>query len=151
MTATPTIRRSAKEDVPQMFEVINDSAEAYRGIIPTDQWHDPYMPLERLQREISEGVEFRVYEDGGVIVGVMGIQARGDVDLIRHAYVRTTRRKQGIGAALLRHLENTTARPVLIGTWATAGWAISFLSEERVSRAGAVRDCAASSLVLEHP
>jgi GNAT superfamily N-acetyltransferase len=109
-----------------MFEVINDSAEAYRGIISPDEWHDPYMPLDRLQREISEGVEFWVYEDGGEIVGVMGIQARGDVDLIRHAYVRTTRRKQGIGEALLRHLENTTARPVLIGTWAAASWAISF-------------------------
>jgi hypothetical protein len=85
MTATPAIRRSTVEDVPAMFEVINDSAEAYRGIIPTDEWHDPYMPLDRLQREISEGVEFWVYEDGGGIVGVMGIQAKGDVDLIRHA------------------------------------------------------------------
>ncbi len=109
-----------------MFEVINDSAQAYRQIIPADEWHEPYMPIDRLEREILEGVEFWVYEESGEIVGVMGIQPRGDVDLIRHAYVKTTRRKQGIGEALLKYLQNRTTKPILIGTWAAASWAISF-------------------------
>jgi N-acetylglutamate synthase-like GNAT family acetyltransferase len=126
MKTTPRIRHSTPADLVQIFEVINDSAVAYRDVIPPDQWHEPYMPLERLQREMGEGIEFWVYEDDGEIVGVMGIQSRSDVDLIRHAYVRTTRRKQGIGEALLKYLEDTAVKPILIGTWAAASWAISF-------------------------
>jgi len=109
-----------------MFEIINDAAQAYKGVIPDDCWHEPYMPLEELEHEIHAGVRFWGYEEGGALIGVMGIQDRGDVDLVRHAYVRTSSRSKGVGALLLKHLEVTTQKPVLIGTWAAATWAIRF-------------------------
>jgi len=109
-----------------MFEIINDAAQAYKGIIPADRWHDPYMPVEELETEIADGVRFWGYEEDGQLVGVMGIQDRGDVFLIRHAYVRGGRQKGGIGTQLLKHLESTASKPILIGTWAAAVWAIAF-------------------------
>ena len=119
------IRACTAADAPQIFAIINDAAQAYKGIIPADRWHDPYMPMDHLQAEMADGVRFWGYDDGG-LVGVMGIQDRGDVDLIRHAYVRTARRNSGIGRKLLAHLEGATGKPVLIGTWAAATWAIRF-------------------------
>lgn len=121
-----TIRACTADDAPVIAEIINDAARAYHGIIPADRWHEPYMPLEQLLREMREGVAFWGDERDGVLTGVMGLQPRGDVDLIRHAYVRTASRKQGIGEALLKHLETVTANPILIGTWADATWAIAF-------------------------
>jgi GNAT superfamily N-acetyltransferase len=109
-----------------MCEIVNDAAQAYKGIIPADRWHEPYMPLQELQDEVRAGVRFTGCEDGGRLVGVMGIQGRGEVDLIRHAYVRTSARRHGIGARLLDHLESRSAKPILIGTWAAATWAIRF-------------------------
>jgi GNAT superfamily N-acetyltransferase len=120
------IRESTPDDLPTVLEIINDAAQAYRGIIPADRWHEPYMAMAELERELRDGVRFQVHEDGGEVIGVMGIQAQGDVDLIRHAYVRTTHRNRGVGALLLRPLEATTTRPILIGTWAAAAWAIRF-------------------------
>lgn len=119
------IRACTAADAPQIFEIVNDAAQAYRGIIPADRWHDPYMPMDHLQAEMADGVKFWGYEDDGLI-GVMGIQDRGDVDLIRHAYVRTSRRSSGIGRTLLAHLEAASGKPILIGTWAAAIWAIRF-------------------------
>jgi GNAT superfamily N-acetyltransferase len=121
-----TIRTCTAADAPQIFDIINDGAQAYKGIIPAGRWHEPYMPLDHLQREMADGVRFWGYESDGELTGVMGLQARGDVDLIRHAYVRTERRNRGIGAALLRHVQATTTKPILIGTWAAATWAIRF-------------------------
>ncbi|HWE24979.1 MAG TPA: GNAT family N-acetyltransferase [Myxococcales bacterium] len=109
-----------------VFSIINDAAQAYKGIIPADRWHDPYMPLDELTQEIGDGVAFWVYESSGVLAGVMGIQDRGDVTLIRHAYVRTSERRKGIGEKMLKHLERTTTKPILIGTWSAASWAIRF-------------------------
>jgi GNAT superfamily N-acetyltransferase len=109
-----------------MFAIINDAAQAYKGVIPADCWHEPYMPLAELTEEIREGVVFWGYESAGQLLGVMGIQDRGDVTLIRHAYVQTAERGKGIGEKLLRHLEALTAKPILIGTWRAATWAISF-------------------------
>ena len=109
-----------------MFSIINDAAQAYKGIIPADRWHDPYMPMEELKGQIADGIVFSGYEAGGELLGVMGVQDKGDVTLIRHAYVRTSARRKGIGEKLLRHLETTTRKPVLIGTWADAAWAIRF-------------------------
>ena len=109
-----------------MFEIINDAAQAYRGVIPADCWHEPYMPLEELQREIRGGVSFWGFDQGGELAGVMGIQDRGDVTLVRHAYVRTSERRKGIGEKLLAFLETLTDKPILIGTWAAASWAIRF-------------------------
>lgn len=120
------IRRCEDRDFDSIFEVINDAARAYRGIIPEDRYHEPYMPAEELRRQIDEGVEFWAYELGGGIAGVMGIQHVGDVTLVRHAYVRTALRNKGIGGTLLEHLVSMTTRPVLIGTWADADWAVRF-------------------------
>ncbi len=120
------IRLSGTVDFEQIWAVINDGAEAYRGVIPADRWEEPYMSRKKLQREIAAGVVFWVFEEHGSITGVMGIQPVGDVTLIRHAYVRSASQKQGIGTQLLRHLRQLTTRPVLIGTWAAAIWAIRF-------------------------
>lgn len=120
------IRPCTDADFPAILAIINDAAQAYRGIIPADCWHEPYMPRAELVHQIAAGVQFWGSEDGGELVGVMGIQEVADVSLIRHAYVRTAQRRGGIGAALLAHLRTMTARPILIGTWAAATWAIRF-------------------------
>ncbi len=120
------IRACTAADAPQIFEIINDAAVAYKGIIPADRWHEPYMPLDHLEAEMRDGVRFVGYEDAGTLVGVMGIQDRGEVDLIRHAYVRTPRRNSGVGGRLLAHLQATSGKPILIGTWAAATWAVRF-------------------------
>jgi N-acetylglutamate synthase-like GNAT family acetyltransferase len=120
------IRECAEKDLPALFEIINDAARAYKGVIPADCWHEPYMSKTELEQEIRSGVRFWGYEDEGELLGVMGIQDRGDVDLIRHAYVKTARRNKGIGALLLENLLATTRKPILIGTWTAASWAIRF-------------------------
>ena len=120
------IEKCMPEDFGLIYEIINDGAQAYRGVIPEDRWHEPYMPEEELQKQIAEGVEFWKYIDDGKMTGVMGIQFKEDITLIRHAYVRTAERSKGIGGKLLSHLRTMTAFPVLIGTWADAKWAIEF-------------------------
>jgi len=121
------IRRCSSAELDVMFAIINDAAQAYRGVIPDDRWHEPYMPMEELQHEIASGVEFWGWQDvEGKLVGVMGIHDRGEVTLIRHAYVRTDQRRKGIGSKLLAHLETLTDSTILIGTWAAATWAVSF-------------------------
>ena len=120
------IRQCNKDDFEAIYAIINDAAMAYEGIIPADRWKTPYMPREELRHEIASGVIFWGYEEGGSLIGVMGIQDVQDVTLIRHAYVRTARRNQGIGGMLLKKLLLKTDRPILIGTWADAVWAIRF-------------------------
>jgi GNAT superfamily N-acetyltransferase len=120
------IRKCAPTDFDSILTIINDAAVAYRGVIPADRWHDPYMTRAELQREIAAGIHFWGLELDGALVGVMGIQDKGEVTLIRHAYVKTRHRNHGVGSQLLRHLESITAKPILIGTWAAASWAISF-------------------------
>ncbi len=120
------IRRCEEGDSERIWEIINDGAQAYRGVIPADQWTEPYMSREEMQGEIEDGVVFWGFEDGGKLVGVMGIQKVRDVTLIRHAYVRSEWQKRGIGARLLAHLGGLTEDPILIGTWADAVWAIRF-------------------------
>jgi N-acetylglutamate synthase-like GNAT family acetyltransferase len=120
------IRRSEAADVAAMLGIINDAARAYRGIIPADRWHEPYMSARELESEIAAGVVFWLAEQDGRIAGVMGIQDRGDVALVRHAYVATTTQRSGVGTRLLRHVEGLTDQPILIGTWADASWAIDF-------------------------
>ena len=109
-----------------VLAIVNEAAQAYRGVIPADCWHEPYMPAEELDREIEAGVVFWGFEDGGELVGVMGIQDVVDVDLIRHAYVLPSAQRRGIGSALVERLTDSTERPMLVGTWAAAGWAIDF-------------------------
>jgi GNAT superfamily N-acetyltransferase len=120
------IRPCRDDERAAILEIVNAAAEAYRGVIPADRWHEPYMGAEELDREIAAGVAFWGYEDDGELIGVMGIQPVGDVDLIRHAYVRPGRQRGGVGSALLRHLHGLASRPMLVGTWAAAGWAIRF-------------------------
>jgi N-acetylglutamate synthase-like GNAT family acetyltransferase len=120
------IRECAASDFDTIHAIINDGAQAYKGIIPADRWTEPYMSREKLQHEIDAGVAFSGFEEDGTLAGVMGIQQVQDVTLIRHAYVRTSSRNQGIGGKLLSHLRTITSRPVLIGTWADAVWAIGF-------------------------
>ncbi len=123
------IRRSSDDEFEVIHSVINDAAEAYRGVIPEDRWRTPYMSREELRQEIDEGVVFWGYEEDGELVGVMGIQDVRDVTLIRHAYVRTSRRNRGIGGTLLALLRDRAARPTLVGTWAAADWAVGFYAK----------------------
>ena len=120
------IRQCNPNDFEAIYTIINDAAEAYKGVIPEDRLNTPYMTKDELQQEIDDGVVFWSYEDGGELVGVMGIQDVKDVTLIRHSYVRTTRQSEGIGSRLLFELREKTGRPILIGTWADAIWAIRF-------------------------
>lgn len=120
------IRKCRSDDFEAMYEIINDAAQAYKGVIPGDRWRDPYMSREYLQHEIDSGVVFWGYEDDGRLLGVMGIQDVRDVTLIRHAYVRTSCRGQGIGGKLISHLMTMITRPALVGTWAAAVWAVRF-------------------------
>ena len=120
------IRPCEERDIEIIYEVINEAAEAYRGIIPRDRWKEPYMSKDELRHEIDEGVTFWVYAENGEILGVMGMQDVDDVTLIRHAYVRTVRRRQGIDGRLLSVLRKKASRPILIGTWAAATWAVRF-------------------------
>lgn len=120
------IRAAAQDDFDTIYEIINDASIAYKGIIPEDRWHEPYMPESELLEQIDDGVNFYCYCDKTSITGVMGIQDKGDVKLIRHAYVRTSERGKGIGSKLLEFLMKESDKPLLIGTWETASWAISF-------------------------
>ena len=120
------IRVCIGDDFEAIFQVINDAAEAYRGIIPVDRWHEPYMPREALRAEVSAVVAFLGYEKDGELAGVMGTQDVQDVTLIRHAYVRTPQRGQGIGGELLGRIMDQATKPILIGTWADAVWAVRF-------------------------
>jgi|SRR5579884_1153035 GNAT superfamily N-acetyltransferase len=120
------IRLCDDRDFDDVLAIINDGARAYRGVIPADRWHEPYMSKAELQREITDGVVFWGFEHNETLAGVMGIQEVADVTLIRHAYVRTTAQGRGIGGELLSHLRKLAKRPILIGTWADATWAIRF-------------------------
>lgn len=120
------IRQSEDADLARIFEIINQAAQAYRGVIPADRWHEPYMPMHDLQRDIAQGVTFWVAEDEGTLLGLMGIQDRGAVALVRHAYVVPSTQRKGVGTQLLRHVQRLVHKPILIGTWADAAWAIDF-------------------------
>jgi GNAT superfamily N-acetyltransferase len=108
-------------------------------VIPADRWHEPYMPRGELDQEIAAGVEFWGYEDDGVLVGLMGIQAMSDLDLIRHAYVRPGRQRGGVGSALLAHLRGLSDRRALVGTWAAADWAVRFYERHGFARVSPAR------------
>jgi len=114
------------EDMDAIGAVINDAARAYRGVIPADRWHDPYMPREELVAEMRAGVKFVCLRREGRVAGVMGLQHVADVALIRHAYTLTAQQHSGIGTLLLEYLRRQTDRPLLVGTWKAATWAVRF-------------------------
>jgi N-acetylglutamate synthase-like GNAT family acetyltransferase len=120
------IRQCRQSDFEAMYAIINDAAQAYRGVIPADRWKEPYMSREYLNHELDDGVVFWGYEENNDLIGVMGIQDVQDVTLIRHAYVRTAQRGKGIGGKLLSELKQKANRPTLVGTWKAAVWAIRF-------------------------
>ena len=120
------IRKGERADLPQIFSVVNEAAQAYRGVIPADRWREPYMPRDELERETAQGVVFWVAEEEGRLLGVIGIQDRGPVALVRHAYVAPGTQRKGVGTKVLRHVESLVHEPILIGTWANASWAVEF-------------------------
>lgn len=120
------IRHCREDERGEILRIVNLAAEAYRGVIPEDRWHEPYMPESELEEEIAAGVAFWGYESDGDLLGVMGIQAVGDVDLIRHAYTVPGRQRGGVGSSLLEHLIGLSTQRMLVGTWAAAEWAIRF-------------------------
>jgi GNAT superfamily N-acetyltransferase len=132
------IRPCAHPDLNEIFLIINDAAQAYQGVIPGDCWHEPYMPMDELVSEVRDGVEFWGLEQAGKLAGVMGIQDRREVTLLRHAYVRTADRRSGLGTRLLHHLEQLTDKPILIGTWTAATWAIRFYQKNGYTPLSAV-------------
>ena len=127
------IRECTETDFNTLFQIISDAAQAYKGVIPDDCWHEPYMPFEEVRREIEDGVVFWGLERDRRLLGIMGLQDKREVTLIRHAYVWTEAQQMGIGTMLLRHLEGMTKAPILIGTWAAASWAISFYEKNGYS------------------
>lgn len=120
------IRECRDSDVPAIEAIVNEAASAYKGVIPSDCWHDPYMSRAELVSEIAAGVSFSGWEECGDLVGVMGLQRVRDVTLIRHAYVRASFQGRGIGSALLTELCAKASGRLLVGTWAAARWAIRF-------------------------
>ena len=120
------VRKSVEADFAAILGIVNDAARIYRGVIPADRWHEPYMSTDELGSEIAQGVVFWVAEQDGCVSGVMGIQDKGDVALVRHAYVASSTQRTGVGTRLLRHVEGLVDKPILIGTWADASWAIDF-------------------------
>jgi GNAT superfamily N-acetyltransferase len=123
---TMTIRLCRDDERDDVLAIINAAAEAYRGVIPPDRWHEPYMPVDEFDREWSAGVAFWGYEDRGRLIGVMGLQDVRAVNLIRHAYVTPVKQRDGVGGKLLTHLLGMSTKPMLVGTWAAATWAIRF-------------------------
>ena len=121
-----TIRPCRDDERAAILAIVNAAAEAYRGVIPADRWHDPYMPAAELDEEIAAGVRFWGCEQDGALTGVMGFQPVRDVDLIRHAYVVPGSQRHGVGGALLGRIRQMSARQMLVGTWAAAQWAVRF-------------------------
>lgn len=120
------IRPCREEEFETVYEIVNDAAQAYRDTIPADRWKEPYMPREELRHEMDDGVVFWGYEEDGELLGVMGVQDLGEVTLIRHAYVRTNQRRNGLGGRLLQAHREKISTPTLIGTWHDATWAVRF-------------------------
>jgi GNAT superfamily N-acetyltransferase len=131
------IRRCTRDDLDAIEEIINEAAQAYRGVIPPDRWHEPYMPRADLENEIARGVRFWGWHEHGQLAGIMGLQDVNDATLIRHAYVRTAWQRAGIGGALMRDLIPRATRRLLVGTWAAAHWAIAFYERHGFHQVGA--------------
>jgi GNAT superfamily N-acetyltransferase len=158
------IRLCDERDLTSILAIVNDAAVAYRGVIPADRWHEPYMSEAELRSEIAAGVEFWGLETDKGLIGVMGVQPVRDVELIRHAYVRPDSQRLGVGAALIEHLRRRATRRMLVGTWAAASWAISFYQRHGFELVAAPRASALlrtywtiperqidTSVVLAHP
>jgi len=131
-----SLRPCGVDDRNEMVAIINRAAERYRGVIPADRWHEPYMSAAELDHEIASGVIFHGFAENGRLLGVMGIQPVSDVHLIRHAYVLPEAQGQGVGGHLLQHLIARCPTRILVGTWAAASWAIGFYQRHGFVMAG---------------
>ena len=121
------IRVCGSDEFSRIHFIINDAAAAYRDVIPEDRWHEPYMSRQELASEIAAGVCFLGwFSPPDTLLGVMGAQEVRDVTLIRHAYVLSASQRHGIGSALITALMDATDRPLLVGTWKAATWAVAF-------------------------
>lgn len=120
------VRQCSNADIPVIETIINEAAQAYRGVIPSDCCHEPYMPRHELLDEIAAGVQFWGSDDSGSLIGVIGSQKVNDATLIRHAYVLSAHQNRGIGGELLEQLVGQSSGQLLVGTWAAAEWAIRF-------------------------
>jgi GNAT superfamily N-acetyltransferase len=126
LSVMSNIRLCHDDECAAILGIINAAAEAYRGVIPPDRWHDPYMTRDELECEIASGVKFWGHEADGALAGVMGLQRVRDVNLVRHAYVLPGKQQRGIGGALIAQLRRLSTQRMLVGTWAAAQWAIRF-------------------------
>ena len=131
--AFKVIRLCTESDFDSIYETINDGAEAYRGVIPSEIWKEPFVSRDYLAAEIQNGVQFYAFEDHGQLLGVMGVQHFDDVVLIRHSYVRTKHQRKGIGAGLVKHHLTHSQKPVLVGCLKAMTWAISFYEQHGFS------------------
>jgi GNAT superfamily N-acetyltransferase len=129
------IRECSEDDAERIGAVVNAAAEAYKGVIPVDCWHEPYMALAELRREMTK-MTFFGWDDGDGLVGLMGYQPLGEVTLVRHAYVLPERQGEGIGSRLLEHLMGMTSGRLLVGTWQAATWAVRFYERHGFRRLG---------------
>jgi len=121
------IKEYTIKNISNILYVINDASLKYKGIIPNDCWHEPYMTKQKLINEFTNGVRIFGYNKDNTLVGVMGIQELKDVTLIRHAYILTKYQGIGIGKSLLQYLfKIKTSSCLLVGTWRDATWAIQF-------------------------
>ncbi len=145
------IRPCRDDEQPAILAIINAAAAAYRCAIPADRWHEPYMAAGELEREIDQGVVFWGYEADDALIGVMGIQAVGEVDLIRHAYVLPASQRAGVGRELLAHLRLLSTRRMLVGTWAAAEWAIRFYRRNGFEQVSPAAQDGAAADVLDDP
>ena len=121
------IKKYTKNDTSKILHIINDASLRYKGVIPDNCWHEPYMSEQELIDELSDGVCMFGYHHNNKLIGVIGIQKVKDVILIRHAYTLTFHQGKGTGSALLKYLlkKNHNSR-LLVGTWRSATWAIQF-------------------------
>ena len=121
------IKKYTKNDTSKILHIINDASLRYKGVIPDNCWHEPYMSEQELIDELSDGVRMFGYHHNSKLIGVIGIQEVKDVILVRHAYTLTSYQGKGMGSALLEYLlkKNRNSR-LLVGTWRSATWAIQF-------------------------
>jgi len=121
------IRKYTKIDSAKILHIINDAAKKYKGIIPDDCWHEPYMSEQELIDEFNDEVRMYGYHDNNKLIGVIGIQEVQDIILIRHAYTLTSYQNKGTGSAMLEYLlKKSQNSRLLVGTWKNATWAIRF-------------------------
>ena len=116
-----------KNDTSKILNIINDASLRYKGIIPENCWHEPYMSEQELIDEFNNKIHMFGYHKNNKLIGVIGVQEVKDVILIRHAYTLTAYQGKGTGSALLKYLlkKNQNSR-ILVGTWRHATWAVRF-------------------------